>query len=106
MNLPEVWCPLEFALFPESVHLVKVVHLQPEVAQVDAWRLRLQFGDVGSLNNQMSNVLGGAKFNDCLNVFQLQNHNHTPQACSKYHQSHLPSPFVLLSALALWKIVT
>ena len=48
-NAPEVWRSVEFALLPESVHLVKVVHLQPEVAQVDARRERLQLGDVGRL---------------------------------------------------------
>ena len=48
-NSPEVWRSVEFALLPESVHLVEVVHLQPEVAQVDARRERLQLGDVGRL---------------------------------------------------------
>ena len=50
-NAPEVWRSVEFALLPESVHLVEVVHLQPEVAQVDARRERLQLGDVGRLQS-------------------------------------------------------
>ena len=51
-NSPEVRRSVEFALLPESVHLVEVVHLQPEVAQVDARRERLQLGDVGRLKSE------------------------------------------------------